>query len=83
PTATKVDLPSTHGISSYLHKSFVRFIDQLKAELWSAATGCISTTTDLWSVGQTKATFLGITTHWIMVDEEALNWTLCMKVIAF
>ena len=38
---------------------------------------------DLWSVPQTKASFMGITAHWIESDPKMKKWTLCSKVIAF
>lgn len=49
----------------------------------SPSTGRVSTTMDLWSVEQTKAAFLGITAHWIQVDESPTKWTLRSQVIAF
>jgi hypothetical protein len=36
---------------------------------------------DLWSIDQTKASFLGLTTHWIEVKKN--KWNLCSQVIAF
>ena len=38
---------------------------------------------DLWSADQTKASFLGITAHWINVDTVSSKWTLQTAVIAF
>jgi len=38
---------------------------------------------DLWSVDQTKASFLGITVHWIHIDSMSSKWTLRAEVIAF
>ena len=43
----------------------------------------VSTTTDLWSVDQTKAAFLGITAHWIETDEKTDDWKTCSQVVAF
>lgn len=43
----------------------------------------MSTTTDLWSVDQTKAAFFGLTAHWIHTDPESGKWTLHFQVIAF
>ncbi|KIM63040.1 hypothetical protein SCLCIDRAFT_51588, partial [Scleroderma citrinum Foug A] len=57
------DLPSTHNITNYIHNSFVKFISTLKKQLQGDHIGCVSTTTDLWSMNQTKASFMGITTH--------------------
>jgi hypothetical protein len=47
----------------------------------ATTTGRISTTTDLWSVDQTKAAFLGLTAHWIEARET--SWTLFSQVIGF
>ncbi|KIM50332.1 hypothetical protein SCLCIDRAFT_72760, partial [Scleroderma citrinum Foug A] len=63
PAATSADLPSTHDVSKYIHNSFIKFFDNLKATIQSNTMGQISITTDLWSVDQTKATFMGITAH--------------------
>ena len=49
----------------------------------STSAGHVSTTMNLWSVDQTKASFLGITTHWINIDSTSSKWTLQTKVIAF
>jgi hypothetical protein len=46
-------------------------------------TGRVSVTTDLWSVSQTKASFMGITAHWIESNPKTSKWTLCSEVIAF
>lgn len=43
----------------------------------------MSTTTDLWSVDQTKAAFFGLTAHWIRADPESGKWTLHIQVVAF
>jgi hypothetical protein len=51
--------------------------------LQSKRTGRVSTTTDLWSVNQTKASFMGITAHWIESDAQTSTWALCKEVIAF
>ncbi|KIM57113.1 hypothetical protein SCLCIDRAFT_47350, partial [Scleroderma citrinum Foug A] len=63
PQTHTSDLPSTHDITNYIHNSFVKFISALKERLQGNNIGCISTTTDLWSVDQTKALFMGITAH--------------------
>ncbi|KIM56438.1 hypothetical protein SCLCIDRAFT_68622, partial [Scleroderma citrinum Foug A] len=49
------------------------------------ATGWVSTTMDTWSVEQTKASFLGITAHWIHIGEMAgiAKWSLQSRVIGF
>ncbi|KAG1906590.1 uncharacterized protein F5891DRAFT_975363 [Suillus fuscotomentosus] len=61
PNAILADIPSTHDVLAYIHNAFIEFIKGLKA----TTTGLVSTTTDLWSVDQTKATFLGLMAHWI------------------
>ncbi|KIK78605.1 hypothetical protein PAXRUDRAFT_163528 [Paxillus rubicundulus Ve08.2h10] len=83
PTATQADLPSTHDISMYIHNTFIDFFKEFKVKMQSLATGHISTTTDLWSVDQTKAAFLGLMVHWIHVNEITNAWTLSSQVIAF
>lgn len=52
----------------------------------SNSIGRISATMDLWSVNQTKATFLGITAHWIdgtINSSNTSKWTLQTEVITF
>jgi hypothetical protein len=49
--------------------------------IFQAAPGKVSTTADSWSVGTTKAAFLGITGHWI--DVKAGKWELRSEVIGF
>ena len=51
--------------------------------LQDPTTGRVSTTTDLWSVDQTKLSFMGITAHWIEVNNESGKWELMSEVIAF
>ncbi|KIK77282.1 hypothetical protein PAXRUDRAFT_167374 [Paxillus rubicundulus Ve08.2h10] len=63
PGDTNTDLPCTHDIMTFLHNSIVNFIKQLKIDIQSPATGCVSTMMDLWSVDQTKAAFFGLTAH--------------------
>lgn len=43
----------------------------------------MSTTTDLWSVNQTKAVFFGLTAHWIHIDPVSGKWSLHMQVTVF
>lgn len=33
PSATKVDLPTTHDITTYIHNAFISFMQDLKIEL--------------------------------------------------
>ena len=45
-------------------------------------TGQVSTTTDLWSVDQTKASFMGLTAHWVKSTQSG-EWEIHGEVIAF
>ncbi|KAG2352929.1 hypothetical protein BDR07DRAFT_1497388 [Suillus spraguei] len=83
PAAMKVDIPSMHNITTYIHNAFLDFFVQLKSDIQSANSGRISTTTDLWSIDQAKAAFFGLTAHWIEVDNATGRWTLWVQVIAF
>ena len=38
---------------------------------------------DLWSVNQTKASFISIMAHWISIDGAMGKWDLNAQVIAF
>jgi len=38
---------------------------------------------DLWTTEQTKASFLGLTIHWIQIDKDTKKWKLHSQVIAF
>jgi hypothetical protein len=49
--------------------------------MFQAAPGLISTTADCWSVDTTKASFLGVTAHWIEVKDS--KWKLRTEVIGF
>ncbi|KIK81661.1 hypothetical protein PAXRUDRAFT_155568 [Paxillus rubicundulus Ve08.2h10] len=60
PTAMKADLLSSHDVSTFIHNTFINFLQQLKTSIQSPATGQILTTMDLWLADQTKAAFLGI-----------------------
>ena len=33
PNTKSIDLPSTHNILTYLHNSFIKFIDSLKEQI--------------------------------------------------
>ena len=46
-----------------------------------AAPGLVLTTADCWSVDTTKASFLGVTAHWIEVKSG--KWRLRSEVIGF
>lgn len=48
---------------------------------FQAAPGLISATADGWSVDTTKASFLGVTAHWIEVKDG--KWKLRLEVIRF
>jgi hypothetical protein len=49
--------------------------------MFQTAPGLISTTSDSWSVDTTKASFLGVTAHWIEVKDN--KWKLRAEVIGF
>jgi hypothetical protein len=80
PKSTTADIPSTHDITTYIHNRFIKHLSDLKFEIQSTP-GRISSTTDLWSLDQTKASFLGMTGHWIKVN--GLKWTLRSEIIGF
>ena len=48
----------------------------------SPTSGKISTTMDLWSADQTKASFFRLMVHWIQVDQSK-KWNIKSHVIAF
>ena len=102
PNTKKADIPSSHDISTFIHSSFVDFLQTLKHRVQVSffilpleacslnkkskdkSSGCISTTMDLWSVDQTKASFMGITAHWIESHVMSpTSWSLVSEVIAF
>ncbi|KAF8442029.1 hypothetical protein L210DRAFT_854280 [Boletus edulis BED1] len=33
PVATKLDLPSTHDVCTFIHNSFINFLKELKSEI--------------------------------------------------
>ena len=49
--------------------------------LYQAAPGLISTTVDGWSIDTTKASFLGVTAHWIKVKNG--KWKMQSEVVGF
>jgi hypothetical protein len=53
----------------------------LTLHAFQAAPGLISATADGWSVDTTKASFLGVTAHWIDVTNG--KWTLRAEVVGF
>ncbi|KAG2143248.1 hypothetical protein BD769DRAFT_1661685 [Suillus cothurnatus] len=65
PASTPAELPSTHNITTYIHNAFIKLIESVKADIESITTGHVATSMDLWSIDQTKASFLGLTAHWI------------------
>jgi hypothetical protein len=92
------DLPTTHDIISHLHNEFIRWLEEMTADIevlepiasktrlltlhsFQAAPGLVSTTSDGWSVDTTKASFLGVTAHWIDVTKG--KWTLRAEVVGF
>ena len=99
PSSTSANLPSKHDVCTYIHNEFIDFFNDIKARinvsdkismkstyhivLQAGTARRISTTTDLWSVKQTKAAFMGITAHWIECHTTTGLWSLCSKIIAF
>jgi hypothetical protein len=95
PKTTNADVPTTHDVMSHLHNEFVGWLQELKADIevlesitlktrsltFQAAPGLISTTADGWSVDTTKASFLGVTAHW--VDVRNGKWMLRAEVVGF
>ena len=45
------------------------------------ALGSVSITLDNWTVDMTKASFLGMTAHWIEIKEG--RWTVRVEVVGF
>jgi hypothetical protein len=78
--ATKVNIPSTHDITVYIHNKFIGHLIDLKSEIQSIP-GRVSSTTDLWSLDQTKVSFLRMTGHWIKVNSS--KWMLHSEIIGF
>jgi hypothetical protein len=64
-----------------LGQSPQRWDGSLTPRTFQAAPGLISTTADGWSVDTTKASFLGVTAHWIEVKNG--KWKLRAEVIGF
>ena len=97
PKATNTDLLTTHNVMVYIHNWFVHWLKELKNDIivsirtdisqksthqWhQAALGKISTTANGWSANNTKASFLGITAHWIEVKNG--KWKMCAEVVGF
>jgi hypothetical protein len=96
PKTTKADVPTTHDVMGHLHNECVGWLQELKADIevlitsttillilytFQAAPGLISTTADGWSVDTTKASFLGVTAHW--VDVKNGKWKLRAEVVGF
>ena len=55
---------------------FLTFIPQ------KVTTGWVSTTTDLWFIDQMKASFMGLTAHWVESTQSG-EWKIHGEVIAF
>lgn len=53
----------------------------MSAHIIKRAPGKVSITADGWSADTTKASFLGMTAHWIEVDEG--KWSLISEVVGF
>ncbi|KAF8680603.1 hypothetical protein AX14_004549 [Amanita brunnescens Koide BX004] len=78
-TRTK-ELPTPHDVIVYLHNAYIKFMNQIKEE-FTDAPGQISVTADAWTADTTRASFFGMTGHWIDVKEG--NWKLRSTVIGF
>jgi hypothetical protein len=97
PKASCKDIPSSHDVGLYIHNTFVQWIKTLKSEISVSggikemyyrltgnvqkAPGKISATADGWSADTTKASFLGMTVHWVDVKDG--KWSLCSEVVGF
>ncbi|KAG6906426.1 hypothetical protein DXG01_014018 [Tephrocybe rancida] len=81
PKSKSADLPSTHDVSVYIHNAFVMTLDKLKADI-EKAPGKVSCTADSWTADTTKLGYLGMTAHWIDIDEFGC-WKLRAEVVGF
>ncbi|KAF5374133.1 hypothetical protein D9615_008888 [Tricholomella constricta] len=82
PKAKKADLPTSHGVRLFLNNSFVKCLEELKADI-QCAPGKVSCTADGWTADQTKLGYLGMTAHWIDVADETGKWNLRRAVVGF
>jgi len=71
-----VDLLTTHDVMMHIHNEFVGWLKKLDntGRSWQG-------TADGWTADNTKASFLGVTAHWIDVKEG--KWSLRSEVIGF
>ena len=99
PSSMSANLPSKHDVCTYIHNEFIDFFNDIKARinvsdkifmksayhivLQAGTAGHVSMTTDLWSIKQTKAAFMGITAHWIERHTTTGLWSLCSEIIVF
>lgn len=97
PKTIRPDLPSTHEVTKYLHNEFVAWLKTLKNDIEVSQTrlpntrltkhyaqcapGKVSATADGWTADHTKASFLGMTAHWIEVTDG--KWKLRSEVVGF
>ncbi|KAF5378162.1 hypothetical protein D9615_007596 [Tricholomella constricta] len=80
PEARRADLPSSHEVRAFIH-NFVERLNDLKRNI-EKAPGKVSCTADGWSADTTKYGYLGMTAHWIDVDDSG-KWTLRAEVVGF
>ncbi|KAF5368777.1 hypothetical protein D9615_010411 [Tricholomella constricta] len=81
PEARRADLPSSHEVRAFIHNAFVERLNDLKRDI-EKAPGKVSCTADGWSADTTKYGYLGMTAHWIDVDDSG-KWTLRAEVVGF
>ncbi|KAG6913746.1 hypothetical protein DXG01_004555 [Tephrocybe rancida] len=78
PQTKLIDLTTAHDASVYLHNAFVSEMNKLKAAI-KCSPGKVSATADGWTTDTTKMGYLGVTAHWIKVNNSG-KWTLHSKL---
>ncbi|KAG6904864.1 hypothetical protein DXG01_006651, partial [Tephrocybe rancida] len=81
PKLKSADLPSAHDIRVYIHNAFVDTLNKLKADI-EKGPGKVSCMADGWMADTTKLGYLGMTAHWINVEESG-RWRLRAEVVGF
>ncbi|GLB40087.1 hypothetical protein LshimejAT787_0705970 [Lyophyllum shimeji] len=82
PKSTSKDLPSTYDVGVFLHNEFIEHLKIVRESI-TTAPGLIATTDDAWTCEVTKEPFMGMTGHWIDVDQRTGAWTLRSEVLGF
>ncbi|KAF7770801.1 hypothetical protein Agabi119p4_6775 [Agaricus bisporus var. burnettii] len=80
PRTTKNDLPSAYDVKNFLHSEFTRYLQDLADEI-KAIPGNVAITSDGWTADTTSCRFLGLTAHWIKVEEGSGKWMMRSFVI--